>query len=153
MIWAANPRTVWLSSPRPRPPTSGADGGRRGISGSFLSCDGKIMPSGVERAGRPDGTVRAVWSSQEPGHYILRGGARTIGHVVEAPDGSFLSFDGAATPVARHDTLWSAQARLQSPGPRARIRSIVARRGRCIAAVGLSVAFSATIVAATISHW
>ncbi len=147
LISRANPRSLWPSSPRPRPPTAGADGGSRGISGSFLSCDGRAM-LGVGPAGRSDRAVRAVWSIQEPGHYVLRGGARTIGHVVEAPDGSFLSFDEAAAPIARHDTLWSAQARLQPPGPSARIRSIVARRGRCIAAVALSLAFSTTTVAA-----
>jgi len=56
-----------------------------------------------------DASSRAVWTIHEPGHYVLTAGAQVCGHIVEAPDGTFVSFDAGATPIARHRTLADAQ--------------------------------------------
>lgn len=118
-------------------------GARCGISGSSRSLYPSAMNRRVSRENQHDAAaLRGVWSTQEPGHYVLRGNARTIGHVVEAADGSFICFDETATPISRHETLRSAQAQLQPPGASAWRRLLCANWGRFIAELALSLGFS-----------
>lgn len=53
--------------------------------------------------------LAAVWGARESGHYILMLDGDITGHVVEAPDKSFISFARAANPLACHRTLSEAQ--------------------------------------------
>ncbi|MEX8057047.1 hypothetical protein [Microbacterium sp. 16-032] len=53
--------------------------------------------------------LAAAWYLEEPGHYVLTVGGSVLGHVIEAPDATFISFDAQAKPIARHDTLTDAQ--------------------------------------------
>ncbi len=55
--------------------------------------------------------LTAAWYLEEPGHYVLTVGVHVLGHVIEAPDSTFISFDALAKPIARHDTLIDAQTR------------------------------------------
>lgn len=57
----------------------------------------------------------AIWEVPEPGHYVLTRDRHVLGHVVEVADGTFVSFDAATRPVARHDTLFDAQAQTWRP--------------------------------------
>lgn len=52
---------------------------------------------------------RTLWSVQETGHYVATLHGVTLGHVVTVPDGSFIAFDGNATPLGRHHTIRAAQ--------------------------------------------
>lgn len=61
------------------------------------------------------GAVLATWDVPEPGHYVLTRDRHVLGHVVEVADGTFVSFDAATRPVARHDTLFDAQAQTWGP--------------------------------------
>lgn len=122
-----------------------------GLLGSNLSPSGGATSMRAARESRADTVSRTFWSSQEPGHYILRADAKTIGHVVEAPDGSFLSFDDTATSIARHDTLWDAQMRVQSPGALRWKCLIFANWGRLTVAAAISLAFSIATIAATLA--
>ncbi|AOX46546.1 hypothetical protein BJP65_12650 [Microbacterium sp. BH-3-3-3] len=59
---------------------------------------------------------------------------RVLGHVVDTPDGDFISFDATATPIGRHHTLAGAQARtVEASGAR---RSSPATFSRNLLAVG-----------------
>lgn len=61
---------------------------------------------------RPEVTPAPAWRVKGPGHHVLTDGVHVIGHVVEAPDGTFVSFDATAKPIARHDTLSRARTRV-----------------------------------------
>lgn len=61
------------------------------------------------------GAVLATWDVPEPGHYVLTRDRLVLGHVVEVADGTFISFDAATRPIARHDTLLDAQAQTWRP--------------------------------------
>ncbi len=79
-------------------------------------------------------TAPAVLASvPESGHYVLEIEGTVIGHVIEAPDGTFLSFDSAATPIAHHSTLLAAMERIVQSTAGLRLSPSTTGHGRLVA--------------------
>ncbi len=50
---------------------------------------------------RPEVTPAPAWRVKGPGHHVLTDGVHVIGHVVEAPDGTFGILFVAVTVLSR----------------------------------------------------
>lgn len=103
--------------------------------------------------------VSPTWILREEGHCIAKIGDVTLGHVVSAPDGSFIAFDRLGTPLGRHDSLRAAQLstlhaaelpRLHAADT-AEIPTTVSRFGSAVAIVAIVAgALAATLLTAGI---
>lgn len=61
-----------------------------------------------------------TWAHVDTGLYVVSRAGEYLGSVDRAKDGSYLAFDGRATPVGRYDSLKEAQrAVLSVPDPAA----------------------------------
>lgn len=52
---------------------------------------------------------RPTWAHIESGFHVASRSGEFLGYVDRSKDGSFLAFDGRATPVGRYETLKEAQ--------------------------------------------
>ncbi len=69
------------------------------------------------------GISAPTWAHVDTGLYVVSRAGEYLGSVDRAKDGSYLAFDGRATPVGRYDTLSEAKrAVLSVPDPAAERR-------------------------------